>query len=86
MSNNKKSSIEWLDDKLASLNFDYLTGQIDNKEYNERHKAIMEQAKAMHKEEMVDFGNDLIAQNDINYIGMPNLAEQYYNQTFGGEK
>lgn len=46
-----QSSIEWLNDELASLNFDYLTGLIDNKEYNERHKSILEQAKAMHKDE-----------------------------------
>ena len=44
------------------------------------HEIILEQAKAMHKEEMINFGNDLLAQNDINYIGVPNLAEQYYNE------
>ena len=43
-----------------------------------------QQAKAMHKQEMIDFGNDLLAQSDINYIGIPNLAEQYYEQTYGG--
>ena len=41
-------SVEWLADKLASLNFDYLTGQIKNKEFNERHKQILKLAKAMH--------------------------------------
>jgi len=45
---------------------------------------LLEKAKAKHKEEMIDFGNDLLAQNDINYIGVPNLAEQYYEQTYGG--
>lgn len=49
-----------------------------------KHEIILEQAKAMHKEEMINFGNDLLAQNDINYIGVPNLAEQYYNETYGG--
>jgi len=34
------------------------------------------------KEQMVDFANDLLAQNDVNYISVPNLAEQYYNETF----
>ena len=34
------------------------------------------------KEQMVDFANDLLAQNDVNYIAVPNLAEQYYNETF----
>jgi len=47
---------------------------------------LLEKAKAKHKEEMIDFGNDLLAQNDINYIGVPNLAEQYYEQTYGGNK
>jgi hypothetical protein len=51
-----------------------------------KHEIILEQAKAMHKEEMINFGNDLLAQNDINYIGVPNLAEQYYNETYGGNK
>lgn len=84
MSNNKQSSVEWLDDKLAILNFDYLTGQIGNKEYNERHKAILEQAKAMHKEEIcksyvygsaygIDVSNGL-------------KPDKYYNETFGGDK
>jgi hypothetical protein len=41
-----------------------------------------QQAKEMEKEQMVDFANDLLAQNDVNYISVPNLAEQYYNETF----
>lgn len=55
MSNNKQSSVEWLDDELASLNFDYLTDQIGNKEYNKRHKVIIQQAKQQHKKETIDF-------------------------------
>jgi hypothetical protein len=41
-----------------------------------------EEALKMEKEQMVDFANDLLAQNDVNYIAVPNLAEQYYNETF----
>ena len=70
---NKQSSVEWLYNKMYEHR-----GNITIEEY--------EQAKAMHKEEMEDFGNDLLAQNDCNYIGIPNLAEHYYNETFGGEK
>ena len=40
----------------------------------------------MEKQEMIEFANDLLAQNDTNYIGVPNLAEQYYEQTYGGNK
>lgn len=83
MSNKKQSSVEWLDDKLTSLNFDYLINQMGNKEYNERYKAILEQAKAMHKEEIVNACN--LQRND--YKGMPTFnksGEQYYNETFRG--
>ena len=47
---------------------------------------VYQQAKVMFKDEMIDFGNDLLAQNDTNYIGIPNLAEQYYQQTYGDDK
>ena len=79
MSNNKKSSIEWLNDELASLNFDYLTGQIGNKEYNERHKSILEQAKAMHKEEIEDAYWE--GGQDVPVSGQQ--CQRYYNETFG---
>lgn len=76
MSNNKQSSVEWLENEFASLFFDYLTGLIDNKEYNERHKAIMQQAKAMHKEEQKIAYNAKL--NDWYFD-----FEHYYNETFG---
>jgi hypothetical protein len=87
MSNNKQSSIELFIDQLEEKGKAYeetvgvrtVNICIDVSEYME----LKQQAKAMHKEEMVDFGNDLLAQNDTNYIGIPNLAEQYYNQTYG---
>jgi hypothetical protein len=78
MSNYKQSSVEWLNDELASLNFDYLTGQIDNKEYNERHKEIIEQAKAMHKEEMVDFAMKFMMQD--------RPVVTFYNETFNNNE
>lgn len=80
MSNNKKSSVEWLNDELASLNFDYLTSQIGNKEYNERHNQILEQAKEMHKEESFKIfkaGQDSMEEGGKGF-------EQYYNEKFGG--
>ena len=42
-----------------------------------------EQAEAIEKEQIINFGNDLLAQNDRSYIGFPDLAKQYYNETFG---
>ena len=72
----KQSSIEWLDVELTSLHFDYLTGQVNNSEFNERKKLIMEEAKAMHKEEI---------ENSYDYmrcIGSFTNGKEYYNETF----
>jgi hypothetical protein len=78
MSNNKQSSVEL----LAKLLLEKLEVKGDGYGIN----SIIDLAKVMHKQEMIDFGNDLIAQSDINYIGIPNLDEQYYNETYGGNK
>lgn len=48
-------------------------------------RAILIEAKEMEKEQIIYFANDLLAQNDTNYIAMPDLAEQYYNETFKNE-
>lgn len=72
----KQSSIEWLDVELTSLHFDYLTGQVNNSEFNERKKLIMEEAKSMHKEEI---------ENSYDYmrcIGSFTNGKEYYNETF----
>lgn len=82
MSNNKQSSVEWLDNELASLHFDYLTGRIDNKDFNERHKAIIKQAKAMHKEEIIKavkygYNKEYFTPN---FRDQEELFEQYYER------
>lgn len=77
MTNNKKSSVGWLDNELASLYFDYLTGLIDNKEFNERQKEILEQAKEIHRTEIIESyasGSNDRLKNTIN--------TNYYNETF----
>jgi len=42
----------------------------------------IEQALEMEKQQTIDFANDLLAQNDKNYIAVPDLAEQYYKETY----
>ena len=72
MSNNKQSSVEWL------INEHF--GGIENCTPDFRMK--IEQAKAMHKEE-------IIAAKDDNYVygeaweKLGTLGEQYYNETYG---
>ena len=69
MSNNKQSSIEWLINKCACAD---LRPELWN--------IIKEQAKEMHKQEIID------AVHLCGYIGgaTDEEAEQYYNDTFGG--
>lgn len=79
MSNNKQSSVEWFAEEInIHLNFDqrlYL-------------RALIEQAKAMHKEEIklafvLGKLDDAISKfNATESKG----SEQYYNETFGGNK
>jgi hypothetical protein len=80
----KQNSVQWFLDKLIEHRIIIVNQTTYGDKVKPKHEILLEQAKAIHKEEMVDFGNDLLAQNDCNYIGIPNLAEQYYNETFGG--
>ncbi len=63
MNNNKQSSVEWLDRWFR-----------DNPEAtHEEGNRALEQAKAMHKEEIIDAGNYQY------YL----TGEQYYNEKYG---
>lgn len=79
----KQSSVEWFEARMLEI-LSPLNMVMSHEQWEMYDKAH-EQAKVMHKEETVDFGNDLIAQNDTSYIGIPNLAEIYYNEIYGNE-
>ena len=79
----KQSSIEWLDVELTSLHFDYLTGQVNNSEFNERKKLIMEEAKSMHKEEIIESWKDGEGHLDND---SQEEAEWYYQKIYGDVK
>ena len=66
MSNKKQSSVEWFYQRILAKDIEL----------------VFEQAKAMHKQEIIDAANKLL------YHGTgpgDAAAEQYYNETFGGE-
>ena len=67
-----KTAVEWLEEKFTNSNADFINWA---EEY-------FEQAKEIEKQQIIDFSNDLLAQNNVNYIAVPDLAEQYYNETF----
>ena len=79
MSNNTQSSVEYLMDKL-----------FDPSSMVEEQLEWFEQAKAMHKEEIIHsfnkgckIGVDVGSNHDY-HEGYN--SEQYYNETFGGDK
>ena len=66
MSNNKQSSVEWLIEQV-----------INNNGVN---KSTFEQAKAMHKEEIIDACERFTSMFD----GDVDNFKEYYNETYGG--
>ena len=67
----QQTAVEWLANEL----FKQLTGEPDKISLKE----VLEQAKAMEKEQMIKFVNDYL-DDDADLT-----AEQYYNETFKSE-
>ena len=82
MNNNKQSSIEYLAKELNSLSFDYLVGQVSNKEHGERYDKILEQAKAMHKQESINLTKHWYNQWEQ---GKGMTISEYYDQEFNNK-
>ena len=74
MSNsNKQTSVEWLVSKLPQRMLNYLKEEI-------------EQAKEKHKEEIIDAFGIGCQVESTRLIGYQDMAEQYYNETYGNNK
>lgn len=81
MSNNKQSSVEFFKMKIVDIVEDYKDDIITLDEYIEQMKKVEEQAKAMHKEEIMK------AFNKGHNMDQNNIwadAEWYYIVIFGG--
>jgi hypothetical protein len=81
MSNKKQSSVEWLYERLERMIPRTTLYNIDKKQF-------LEQAKAMHKEEIEvayiqSMKDNMIAPLDFE-VYKPE-GEEYYNETFGGQ-
>jgi len=72
MSNNKQSSVEWLEIELEKLWVEKYLSPITI-------KPLLEQAKVMHKEEIEKAYNESFRLRDKPY----STAIKYYNETFG---
>jgi|688.fasta_scaffold989625_2 hypothetical protein len=74
---NKQSSIEWLKDQLEHFGNKHEL-QVSWATVDE----LIEQAKAMHKEEIINsFGVGCHLESK-RLVGYHDIAEQYYNETF----
>jgi hypothetical protein len=85
MSNNKQSSsIEWYIIERHNIEIQSRLGKISSTQYDEKLIKIEEQAKAMHKEEIIRARLSLDRSNMSDFPKALNNATDYYNETFGG--
>lgn len=71
----KQSSIDWLEQQFNTIREQ---GNI------EVENLIWQQAKAMHKKEIVDAFGIGAHYKSTSLIGYHSMADDYYNETFGG--
>jgi hypothetical protein len=81
MSNNKQSSVEWYIIERHIIEIQSRLGLISPIEYDAKLIKIEEQAKAMHKDEQI---NTFKHAQVLMVMDSSKRAEQYYNETFGG--
>jgi uncharacterized protein (DUF924 family) len=85
MSNNKQSSIEWLYSNNETICEMLLLDKIPKSTYEQLINCFsmnLKQAKAMHKEEIIDSFGVGCQVEASRLIGYHEMAEQYYNETF----
>ena len=79
MSNNKQSSVEWLMDKLIEHQIIKVGQTTYGDKVNYKHEILLEQAKAMHKEEI----KNAYREGWEEKIRGKYVPTRYYNETFG---
>lgn len=81
MSNNKQSSIEWYAEKEHEIAREFVLANINHREYFDKKRELLEQAKEMHKEELKKCAETFEV---CYYDGIHNgtTFNEYYNETF----
>jgi|LakMenEpi03Aug12_release.lakeMendotaPanAssembly.Ray.scaffolds.fasta_scaffold3695903_1 hypothetical protein len=70
----KQTAVEWQHVELMRINFEYATMKITPREFQEQTKDILDKAKEMEKQQIIDANWEASEDTD--------RAEQYYNETF----
>ena len=81
MSNNKQSSVEWYSVKRDVLEIEVRLGKLSANEYAEELAKAEQQAKAMHKEEIIDARTNGRWSCTEKY-GEIRTNKQYYDENF----
>jgi hypothetical protein len=82
MSNDKQNSVEWLFSEINRIRLEEEMRNISTFEFFTLQGKAFEQAKAMHKEEQrLTWDNGMKSDN-----GFFGTFDEYYEQTFGGNK
>jgi hypothetical protein len=73
----KQTAVEWLHEQLLKILID---NQIQQTDY------LFEQAKAMEKEQMIDFARLCLNKaKDLDILSAFMNVQHYYNETYGGQ-
>ena len=79
MSNNKQSSVEWVIENLTLIHALLSRREIGVEFFNRKYNEIVEQAKAMHEDEIKNAHTDGF-HTPLDYFN----SDNYYNEAFGG--
>lgn len=85
MENKSLTAVEWLDEELWKVRLLLRSGDISQKFYFTEEQRLIDQAKQMEKEQIVNafqFGVSEGFLTDINYMNCDEDAEYYYNETY----
>jgi len=84
-----KTAVEWLVDELLHLDNEFDMKLIDKNEYQARRKQVIEQAKEMEKERIIDFAKKFSDFNGLTFNEkevskeyLEKLYDEYYKETF----
>jgi hypothetical protein len=85
-----QTSVEWLKLKIKQIDFFVETKQITWKEYYKTKDNLYEQAKEMHKEQMIDATVQYLIKHcgiysEQSILQAVKFSEEYYNKTFKNE-
>lgn len=81
---NKQSSVRWAIEQYSKIHSLWVLGEIGVQTFNRVYNEIIEKGDAMHKEEIINTFGVGCQVESARLIGYHKMAEQYYNETFGG--